>query len=82
MGSRPKAPDNSAQIAAAQAQTQQLEKQTQQLEKQNAELKAAQEKTAMENTDKLKGIRRRQGGRALLINTSETGLTENNNIGT
>ncbi len=75
MGSRPKAPDNSAQIAAAQAQTQQLEKQ-------NAELKAAQEKTAMENTDKLKGVRRRQGGRALLINTSETGLTENNNIGT
>lgn len=75
MGSRPKAPDNSAQIAAAQAQTAQLEKQ-------NAELKAAQEKTAMENTDKLKGVRRRQGGRALLINTSETGLTENNNIGT
>ncbi len=75
MGSRPKAPDNSAQIAAAQAQTQQLEKQ-------NADLKAAQEKTAMENTDKLKGVRRRQGGRALLINTSETGLTENNNIGT
>lgn len=75
MGSRPKAPDNSAQIAAAQAQTQQLEKQ-------NAELKAATEKTAMENTDKLKGVRRRQGGRALLINTSERGLTESNNLGT
>lgn len=80
MGSRPKAPDNSAQIAAAQAQTQQLEKQ-------NADLKAAQEKTAMEktameNTDKLKGVRRRQGGRALLINTSEQGLTESNNLGT
>lgn len=75
MGSRPKAPDNSAQIAAAQAQTQQLEKQ-------NADLKAAQEKTAKENTDKLKGVRRRQGGRALLINTSEQGLTESNNLGT
>lgn len=75
MGSRPKAPDNSAQIAAANAQTAQLEKQ-------NAELKAAQEKTAMENTDKLKGIRRRQGGRALLISTSEQGLTEANNLGT
>ena len=75
MGSRPKAPDNSAQIAAAQAQTQQLEKQ-------NADLKAAQEKTAMDNTDKLKGVRRRQGGRALLINTSEQGLIENNNLGT
>ncbi len=75
MGSRPKAPDNSAQIAAANAQTAQLEKQ-------NAELKAAQEKTAMDNTDKLKGIRRRQGGRALLINTSEQGLTEANNLGT
>lgn len=75
MGSKPKAPNNSAQIAAAQAQTAQLEKQ-------NADLKAAQEKTAMENTDKLKGIRRRQGGRALLINTSEQGLTESNNLGT
>ncbi len=75
MGSRPKAPDNSAQIAAANAQTEQLAKQ-------NADLKAAQEKTAMENTDKLKGIRRRQGGRALLINTSEAGLTENNAMGT
>lgn len=75
MGSHPKAPDNSAQIAAANAQTAQLEKQ-------NADLKAAQEKTAMENTDKLKGIRRRQGGRALLINTSEQGLTESNNLGT
>lgn len=75
MGSRPKAPDNSAQIAAANAQRAQLEKQ-------NAELKAAQEKTAMENTDKLKGIRRRQGGRALLINTSEAGLTADNNLGT
>lgn len=75
MGSRPKAPDNSAQIAAAQAQTAQLEKQ-------NADLKAAQEKTAMENTDKLKGVRRRQGGRALLINTSEQGLTESNGLGT
>lgn len=75
MGSRPKAPDNSAQIAAAQAQTKQLEKQ-------NAELQAAQEKTAKENTNKLKGVRRRQGGRALLINTSEQGLIENNNLGT
>lgn len=75
MGSRPKAPDNSAQIAAAQAQTAQLEKQ-------NADLKAAQEKTATENTDKLKGVRRRQGGRALLINTREAGLTGNNNLGT
>ena len=74
MGSKPKAPDNSAQIAAARAQTALLEKQ-------NADLKAAQEKTAMENTDKLKGIRRRQGGRALLISTSEQGLTENNNLG-
>ena len=74
MGSRPKAPDNSAQIKAAEAQQQQLEKQ-------NAELKAAQEKTAMDNTEKLKGIRRRQGGRSLLINTSESGLTESNAIG-
>lgn len=75
MGSKPKAPDNSAQIRAAEAQTAELNRQ-------NTELKAAQEKTAMENTDKLKGIRRRQGGRSLLINTSESGLAENNSIGT
>lgn len=75
MGSRPKAPDNSAQLRAADAQTEQLNKQ-------NAELKAAAEATALKNTDKLTGTRRRQGGRASLITTSETGLTENNNLGT
>jgi hypothetical protein len=75
MGSKPKAPDNSAQIRAA-------EDQRVALEKQNADLKAASEATALKNTENLKGQRRRQGGRAILINTSETGLTENNNLGT
>lgn len=75
MGSKPRVPDNSAQIRAAEAQTAELNRQ-------NAELKATQEKTAMDNTNKLKGIRRRQSGRSLLINTSESGLIENNNLGT
>jgi len=75
MGSSPKAPDNSASIRAANAQQAALEKQ-------NAELKAASEATALKNTDKLTGMRRRQAGRASLIATSETGFTENNALGT
>lgn len=75
MGSRPKAPDNSSQLRAADAQQAELVRQ-------NADLKAATEATARKNTDKLTGMRRRQGGRAALITTSESGLTENNNLGT
>ena len=75
MGSKPKAPDNSASIRASEAQTAALAKQ-------NAELTAAAEATALKNTDKLTGMRRRQGGRASLITTSESGLTESNSLGT
>lgn len=75
MGGSPKAPDNSAQIRAANAQQTALKKQ-------NTELKAASEATALKNTDKLTGMRRRQAGRAALITTSETGFTENNALGT
>ena len=75
MGSKPKAPDNSASIRAAEAQTAALAKQ-------NEELKATTEATALKNTDKLTGTRRRQSGRASLITTSESGLTESNALGT
>ena len=75
MGSSPKAPNNSASIKAAEAQTAALAKQ-------EAELKAASQATALKNTDKVTGMRRRQGGRASLIATSESGLTESNALGT
>jgi hypothetical protein len=65
----------SAQVAAANAQQEELQRQ-------QAELKASQEAEAQKNTESLKGIRRRQSGRALLINTGEQGLTEANNLGT
>jgi hypothetical protein len=74
MGSRPKAPDTGPQIAAAKAQTDELARQ-------QAELTKEKESIALKNTEELKGTRRRQGGRALLINTSEKGFTESNALG-
>ena len=76
MGSHPKAPDQSAQIAAAEAQTAELKRQ-------QAELDVSKNAVALKNTNDLKGIRRKQGGRASLITTSEQGvLTESNKLGT
>ncbi len=74
MGSKPKAPDMSAQVNAANEQKAQLEKQT-------AEQKAAAEALAMKNTDKLTSARRGNSGRRSLISTSEQGLTESNALG-
>jgi|DEB0MinimDraft_10_1074344.scaffolds.fasta_scaffold186791_2 hypothetical protein len=73
MGSRPKAPDNSAQIRAA-------EEQSAELKRQQEEARMAKEALAQKNTDELKGIRRRGRGRASLITTSEKGFTENNKL--
>ena len=67
MGSKPKAPDMSAQNRAA-------EKQTETLEKEEAEAKRNKETLAMENTEKLRSTRRRGQGRSSLITTSETGV--------
>ena len=67
MGGSPSAPDNSAQIAAAEAQKADLEKK-------NRELKAKQEATAKEATDAYNAKRRGQTGRQSLIATSEKGV--------
>lgn len=70
---RPKAPNNSAQIAAAQQQSAELERQRQEAE-------AAKEALAQKNTEELKGQRRRGKGRSALITTSEKGFTESNQL--
>lgn len=59
MGSKPKAPDMSFQVEAAQ-------KQEAELARQRAETDAKNQQVAMANTDKLKGLRRRQAGRGML----------------
>lgn len=59
MGKKAKAPDMSFQIEAA-------KKQEAELAKQRAETDAKNQQVAMTNTDKLKGLRRRQAGRGML----------------
>lgn len=59
MGKKPKAPDMSFQIEAA-------KKQEAELAKQRAETDAKNQQVAMANTDKLKGLRRRQAGRGMM----------------
>lgn len=75
MGSKPKAPDMSAQKRAA-------EEQSLELQRQQEEARLAKESLAKKNTEELKGLRRRGRGRASLITTSEKGLTENNTLST
>jgi len=72
MGSKPKAPDMSAQNRAAQEQSEELKRQQE-------EARIAKEALAAKNTDELRGLRRRGRGRASLITTSEKG-TENNTL--
>lgn len=59
MGKKPKAPDMSFQVEAAQ-------KQEAELARQRAETEAKNQQVAMANTDKLKGLRRRQAGRGMM----------------
>lgn len=59
MGSKPKAPDMSFQIEAAQ-------KQEAELARQRAETDLKNQQVSMANTDKLKGLRRRQAGRGMM----------------
>ena len=73
MGSRPRAPDQSAQIRAANAQSAELKRQ-------QDEAQLAKEQLAKKNTDELKNIRRKGVGRTSLITTSERGLTESNKL--
>ena len=63
MGSKPKAPDMSFQVVAAQ-------KQEAEVARQRAETDAKNQQVAMANTDKLKGLRRKQMGRGALIASS------------
>ena len=72
MGSKPKAPDMSAQNRAAQEQSEELKRQQE-------EARIAKEALAAKNTDELRGLRRRGRGRASLITTSEKS-TENNTL--
>ena len=74
MGSRPKGPDMSSQVRAANEQTAIVNRQA-------AEQKAAAEALAMKNTDKLTSARRGNAGRRSLISTSEKGLNESNALG-
>jgi len=67
MGGSPSAPDNSAQVAAAQAQQADLEKK-------NRELQANKESLTKEATDSYNSKRRGQTGRQSLIATSEKGV--------
>lgn len=73
MGSKPKAPDNSAQIRAA-------EEQSAELKRQQEEARMAKEALAQKNTDELKAMRRRGRGRTSLITTSEKGFVESNKL--
>lgn len=59
MGSKPKAPDTSAQNEAARQQIAEANRQ-------RAEMELKQQQTAMDNTEKLKAIRRRSTGRSIL----------------
>ena len=63
MGSKAKAPDMSFQVVAAQ-------KQEAELARQRAETDLKNQQVAMANTDKLKGLRRKQMGRGALIASS------------
>ena len=65
MGSKPKAPDMSFQVEAAQ-------KQEAEVARQRAETDAKNQQVAMANTDKLKGLRRKQAGRGMLGATENT----------
>ena len=65
MGKKPKAPDMSFQIQAA-------NKQEAELAKQRAELDAKNSQIAVANTEKLKGLRRRQSGRSVLSGATTT----------
>lgn len=67
MGGAPKAPDNSAQIAAAQQQQADLEKK-------NKELQAKREAVQTQATADFNAKRRGQTGRQSLIATSEKGV--------
>lgn len=62
MGSKPKAPDNSAQIK--------------ELERQRKEAQNAADQFAQENLDEANARRRRKRGRSLLIATSEFGVKD------
>lgn len=59
MGKKAKAPDMSFQIEAA-------KKQEAELAKQRAETDAKNQQVAMDTTDKLKSLRRRQAGRSMM----------------
>ena len=59
MGSKPKAPDMSFQVEAAQ-------KQEAELARQRAETDLKNQQVSMANTDKLKGLRRKQAGRGMM----------------
>lgn len=59
MGKKPKAPDMSWQVQAAQQQEDRLMQQ-------QREINAKTEQTAMSNTEKLRNIRRRALGRSIL----------------
>lgn len=59
MGKKPKAPDMSFQIEAA-------KKQEAELAKQRAETDLKNQQVSMANTDKLKGLRRKQAGRGMM----------------
>ncbi len=65
MGKKAKAPDMTFQIQAAQ-------KQEAELAKQRAELDAKNSQIAVANTEKLKGLRRRQSGRSILSGGATT----------
>jgi epoxyqueuosine reductase QueG len=67
MGSPPSAPDNSAQVAAANAQQADLEKK-------NKELQAKKEYLQTQATADFNAKRRGQTGRQSLIATSERGV--------
>lgn len=65
MGSSPKAPDNSAQVQAAQ-------KQEAELARQRSEAEAKSKQLATSSTEKLKGLRRKQAGRGTLMSPENT----------
>ncbi len=62
MGSKPKAPDNTAQLA--------------ELERQRKQAQDSADQTAQQNLDDTNAMRRRKLGKSLLIATSEFGTTD------
>ena len=74
MGSKPKAPDMSVQNRLAEAQMAALQKE-QALATQKAQ------NTATENTDKLKGLRRRMGGRISALGQLSASTSSNQTLG-